>query len=103
MDVLFTKLMTKVQCLTWTEIGSGTNFRCTSSTILFELTFYKTNRRKCEVLVLISGELLPIVSLLCIFKSDFTMWSCMEIRFLGRVSVKLQYRSQTVGAVEPVI
>lgn len=28
------------------------------------------------------------------------MWSSMEIAFLGRESVKLQYRGKTIGGVE---
>ena len=31
------------------------------------------------------------------------MWRSMEIVFLGRASVKLQYRSGTVGAMENVL
>jgi hypothetical protein len=37
--------------------------------------------------------------LLGIYKSDFSM----KIGFLGRMSVKLQYRSKTVGAIETVL
>lgn len=41
--------------------------------------------------------------LLGIIKFDFSMGSSMGIVFLGRDSVKLQYRSNTVGAVKSVL